>query len=132
MPVDITIPSPGESITEVVLGPWHKQPGQWVEKDETLVEIESDKVTLEVPAAESGVLDVLITEGAEMNVGDVIGRIDTEAQRPEGTPATAAATNEVATATAGSYCRVSVDRSESYIVSIHREDLTAARRDPRE
>ena len=51
MTVQITIPSPGESITEVVLGPWQKSSGSWVEKDENLVEIESDKVTLEVAAA---------------------------------------------------------------------------------
>ena len=42
MAIDITIPSPGESISEVVVGPWHKTPGDWVEKDEILVEIESD------------------------------------------------------------------------------------------
>ncbi len=82
MPVDITIPSPGESITEVTLGPWHKSSGDWVEKDETLVEIESDKVTLEVPAPESGVLSVSANEGDEMNVGDVIGEIDPSAEKP--------------------------------------------------
>lgn len=82
MPVDITIPSPGESITEVTLGPWHKSSGDWVEKDETLVEIESDKVTLEVPAPESGVLSVSANEGDEMNVGDVIGAIDSSGEKP--------------------------------------------------
>ena len=82
MPVEITIPSPGESITEVVLGPWQKSDGDWVEKDEPLVEIESDKVTLEVPAPESGVLSINADEGAEMKVGDVIGLIDPDAQAP--------------------------------------------------
>jgi len=82
MPVDITIPSPGESITEVTLGPWHKSSGDWVEKDDTLVEIESDKVTLEVPAPESGVLSVSASEGDEMNVGDVIGNIDPDGEKP--------------------------------------------------
>lgn len=126
MPVDITIPSPGESITEVTLGPWHKSAGDWVEKDETLVEIESDKVTLEVPAPESGLLSVSAEEGEERNVGDVIGAIDTSAERPKEAPhadaqgsepdtqlsqaeaqrseasgqATAAARNEIATANA--------------------------------
>lgn len=84
MPVDITIPSPGESITEVTLGPWHKSSGEWVEKDETLVEIESDKVTLEVPAPESGLLSISAEEGQEKNVGDVIGFIDASAEKPEG------------------------------------------------
>ena len=82
MPIELTIPSPGESITEVVLGPWHKASGEWVEKDETLVEIESDKVTLELPAPGSGVLRVVAEEGAELAVGTVIGSIDPDAQRP--------------------------------------------------
>ena len=79
MPVDITIPSPGESINEVVIGPWHKSAGEWVQKDEIIVEIESDKVTLEVTAPESGLLQIAATEGAEMTVGDVIGSIDPDA-----------------------------------------------------
>lgn len=82
MPVEITIPSPGESITEVTLGPWHKAAGDWVDKDETLVEIESDKVTLEVPAPESGVLSISAEEGEEKEVGDVIGEIDPSAEKP--------------------------------------------------
>ncbi|HRP63428.1 MAG TPA: 2-oxoglutarate dehydrogenase complex dihydrolipoyllysine-residue succinyltransferase [Phycisphaerales bacterium] len=84
MPVQITIPSPGESITEVTLGPWHKADGEWVEKDETLVEIESDKVTLEVPAPESGLLSISAKQGDEKNVGDVIGAIDPNAAKPSG------------------------------------------------
>ncbi len=102
MPIDITIPSPGESITEVVVGPWHKAPGDWVEKDEIIVEIESDKVTLEIPAPESGVLGVAAPEGTELNVGDVIGSIDDAAPRPEAAaaPAAAAAREPAATAVA--------------------------------
>jgi 2-oxoglutarate dehydrogenase E2 component (dihydrolipoamide succinyltransferase) len=84
MAVEITIPSPGESVTEVVLGPWMKSSGDWVDKDESLVEIESDKVTLEVPAPESGVLTISAEEGAEMNVGDVIASIDPNAEKPAG------------------------------------------------
>ncbi len=97
MPVDISIPSPGESITEVVVGPWHRKAGEWVEKDQIIVEIESDKVTLEIPAPESGVLRVTAEEGAALNVGDVVGSIDPDAPRPE--PATVVA--ESATASAG-------------------------------
>ena len=108
MSVEITIPSPGESITEVTLGPWHKQDGEWVEQDETLVEIESDKVTLEVPASTSGLLHHAAEEGAEMNVGEVIGSIDPAAAKPAdsstetaavSSPTAAAMTNEIATAT---------------------------------
>ncbi|MEM7229451.1 MAG: 2-oxoglutarate dehydrogenase complex dihydrolipoyllysine-residue succinyltransferase [Planctomycetota bacterium] len=91
MPVEITIPSPGESITEVVLGPWHKKTGEWVERDETLVEIESDKVTLEVPAPEAGLLEIVANEGDERNVGDVIGVIDSNASKPAGANGSASA-----------------------------------------
>jgi 2-oxoglutarate dehydrogenase E2 component (dihydrolipoamide succinyltransferase) len=87
MAVEITIPSPGESITEVTLGPWHKSDGDWVEKDETIVELESDKTTLELPAPESGVLKISAQEGEDKNVGDVIGTIDPDAEKPEGSDA---------------------------------------------
>ncbi|MCZ6542307.1 MAG: 2-oxoglutarate dehydrogenase complex dihydrolipoyllysine-residue succinyltransferase [Planctomycetota bacterium] len=96
MPVQITIPSPGESITDVVVGPWHKASGEWVQKDEIIVEIESDKVTLEIPAPESGLLHRVAEDGAEMTVGDVIGSIEPAAQRPTADtvqPATAAQSN---------------------------------------
>ena len=72
MPVDIVIPSPGESVTDVTIGQWLCADGQWVEKDDLLVEIESDKVTLEVPAPESGVVHITSQSEAEMQVGDVI------------------------------------------------------------
>jgi 2-oxoglutarate dehydrogenase E2 component (dihydrolipoamide succinyltransferase) len=84
MPVDITIPTAGESITEVRLGPWHHRSGEWVQKDELLVEIETDKTTLELPAPESGVLKVMAQTGEDKQVGDRIGTIDPEAPRPNG------------------------------------------------
>ncbi len=91
MPLEISIPSPGESITEVVIGPWQKSSGDWVEKDEVVVEIESDKVTLELRAPDSGVLEALADEGAEKQVGDVIATVDPSAERPAGTTASATA-----------------------------------------
>ncbi|MCH2160861.1 MAG: 2-oxoglutarate dehydrogenase complex dihydrolipoyllysine-residue succinyltransferase [Phycisphaerales bacterium] len=87
MPVDITIPSPGESITEVTIGTWHKNTGEWVEKDEVLLEIESDKATLEVPSPESGLLQTVASPGEELAVGAVVATIDPGGERP----ATAAA-----------------------------------------
>src|SRR5688572_4628951 len=84
MAIDIIIPSPGESVTEVTLGSWHKRSGEWVNKDEPLVEIESDKVTLEVAAPEAGLLEIKAKSGAEMRVGDKIGSIDPSAKRPAG------------------------------------------------
>ncbi len=84
MPIEITIPSPGESVSEVVIGPWHRRSGEWVRKDEVLTEIESDKVTQEVYAPESGLLRIAVREGATMKVGDVIATIDPDAKRPPG------------------------------------------------
>ena len=94
--VDIVVPSPGESITEVTLGQWHKHDGDWVETDEVLVDIESDKATLEVRAPAAGVLRVKVKSGAEQKVGSAIAAIDTAASKPAGSasaapaPATAA------------------------------------------
>ena len=84
--MDIVVPSPGESITEVTLGQWHRQDGDWVETDEILVDIESDKATLEVRAPAAGVLHVKAKAGAEQKVGAAIASIDTSAARPSGAP----------------------------------------------
>ncbi len=76
MPVDVVVPSVGESITEVFIGPWLKQQGDAITRDESIVEIETDKATLEVPASASGVLsEVLKQEGETATVGEVIARI---------------------------------------------------------
>jgi 2-oxoglutarate dehydrogenase E2 component (dihydrolipoamide succinyltransferase) len=82
--VEIVVPSPGESITEVTLGAWHKKDGDWVETDEILVDIESDKATLEVRAPAAGVLKVKGPSGSEQAVGAAIASIDTAAKRPAG------------------------------------------------
>ncbi len=88
--MDIVVPSPGESITEVTLGQWHKQDGDWVDTDEILVDIESDKATLEVRAPAAGVLHVKAKAGAEQKVGAAIASIDTSAAKPAGGGAPAA------------------------------------------
>ena len=85
MPLDITIPSPGESITEVTIGSWLKKSGDWVEKDEILLEIESDKATLEVPSPAAGILQTSSGPGEELPVGAVVATIDTDASRPANT-----------------------------------------------
>ncbi|MFB0985589.1 MAG: 2-oxoglutarate dehydrogenase complex dihydrolipoyllysine-residue succinyltransferase [Phycisphaerales bacterium] len=82
MSVDITIPSPGESITEVTVGTWMKQSGDWVDKDEIILEIESDKATLEITSPASGLLTATGATGDELAVGEVIGAIDTSATKP--------------------------------------------------
>ncbi|MBW6455164.1 MAG: 2-oxoglutarate dehydrogenase complex dihydrolipoyllysine-residue succinyltransferase [Trueperaceae bacterium] len=77
MPVDVTVPSVGESITEVFVGAWLKQPGDAVKRDDPLVELETDKATVEVPSPVDGVLaEQLFAVGDAAQVGDVIARVD--------------------------------------------------------
>src|SRR3954466_10490171 len=77
MPVELKVPAVGESITEVQIGQWLKSAGQAVEKDENIVEIESDKATVELPAPIKGVLtQVLKQKGQTAAVGEVIGYMD--------------------------------------------------------
>lgn len=71
----IKIPSPGESITQVIIASWLLKEGDFVEKNSEIAEIESDKATLAIYAGQSGVLKILVQEGATVNVGDVIGEI---------------------------------------------------------
>ena len=78
--VDVEMPKMGESITEGTVIVWHKQPGDEVEQDETLLEIGTDKVDTEVPSPEAGVLtEVLVEEGDTVEVGTIIARIETKA-----------------------------------------------------
>tara|TARA_B100001059_G_C17838291_1_gene589852 strand:- start:4791 stop:6059 length:1269 start_codon:yes stop_codon:yes gene_type:complete len=95
MPVEIVIPSLGESITEIRLGQWLKQDGDWVNQDESLVEVESDKVTQELPAPTSGALKITEIEGADLPIGATIGSIDTEATKPATSEPAAPSTPEV-------------------------------------
>ena len=75
--VEIKIPSPGESITEVTIETWHKADGEFVQVDEILCEIETDKATLPMPAEAAGTIQIILQEGADAKVGDVLCKIDT-------------------------------------------------------
>ena len=75
--VEIKIPSPGESITEVTIETWHKADGEFVQIDEILCEIETDKATLPMPAEVAGTVQIILKEGADAKVGDVLCKIDT-------------------------------------------------------
>jgi 2-oxoglutarate dehydrogenase E2 component (dihydrolipoamide succinyltransferase) len=76
-PVELKIPAVGESITEVVIGKWRKSPGDAVERDEVIVELETDKATFDLPAPAAGVLgDVLKHDGDSAEIGEVIARIN--------------------------------------------------------
>ena len=74
--VEVVVPSPGESITEVTLGTWRKSDGDWVEKDELLNEIDSDKATLELLSPASGAIRLVVKSGTEQKVGTLVANID--------------------------------------------------------
>jgi len=88
MALEMKVPSPGESITEVEIAEWLVEDGDWVEKDQAIAEVDSDKATLELPAEASGIITLKAEEGDAVAVGAVVCLIDTEAKRPEGSTAT--------------------------------------------
>ena len=90
MAVNIEIPTVGESVTEGVIGAWVKGDGEWVERDETVLELETDKITMEIPAPASGVLKHGAAEGDTVAVGAVVGSIDDTAEKPAGAGASSA------------------------------------------
>ena len=91
MSVQIVVPTLGESVTEATVAQWLKQVGDRVERDEPLVELETDKVTLEVNAPEAGVLGEVVAEaGATVEVGAVLGTLSDAGSAPAAAPAPAA------------------------------------------
>jgi 2-oxoglutarate dehydrogenase E2 component (dihydrolipoamide succinyltransferase) len=88
MSLEIKVPTVGESISEVTLVKWIKHDGDWVERDEIIAELESEKATFEINAEQAGALKVIANEGDTLKIGDIAGSIDTEAKRPEGIPVT--------------------------------------------
>ena len=84
MILEMKVPSPGESITEVEIAEWLVQDGDYVEKDQAIAEVDSDKATLELPAEESGTITLKANEGDAVDVGSVVCLIDTSAAKPKG------------------------------------------------
>ncbi|MDQ0476394.1 2-oxoglutarate dehydrogenase complex dihydrolipoyllysine-residue succinyltransferase [Chryseobacterium sp. MDT2-18] len=82
--LEMKVPSPGESITEVEIATWLVKDGDYVEKDQPIAEVDSDKATLELPAEESGTITLKAEEGEVVQVGQVVCLIDTSAAKPEG------------------------------------------------
>ena len=83
MILEMKVPSPGESISEVEIAQWLVQDGDYVEKDQTIAEVDSDKATLDLPAEESGVITLKAEEGDAVLVGQVVCLIDTKATKPK-------------------------------------------------
>ncbi|MFH4968483.1 2-oxoglutarate dehydrogenase complex dihydrolipoyllysine-residue succinyltransferase [Gaetbulibacter sp. M240] len=84
MILEMKVPSPGESITEVEIATWLVEDGDYVEKDQAIAEVDSDKATLELPAEASGIITLKAEEGDAVAVGEVVCLIDTDAEKPEG------------------------------------------------
>ena len=78
MLLEMLVPSPGESISEVEIAEWLVEDGDYVEKDQAIAEIDSDKATLELPAEKSGKIKIVVAEGETVAVGDVVCLIDTD------------------------------------------------------
>lgn len=87
MVLEMKVPSPGESITEVEIATWLVEDGDYVEKDQPIAEVDSDKATLELPAEESGIITLKAEEGDAVAVGAVVCLIDRSAAKPDGSAA---------------------------------------------
>jgi len=83
MAYDILLPSPGESVTEAEIATWHKEDGEYVEKDDVILEVETDKASLEICAEQSGILKIEIQEGEVVEVGALLGKIE-DGEAPAG------------------------------------------------
>jgi len=83
MLLEMLVPSPGESISEVEIAEWLVEDGDYVEKDQAIAEIDSDKATLELPAEKSGKIKIVVAEGETVAVGDVVCLIDTNEVQAE-------------------------------------------------
>jgi 2-oxoglutarate dehydrogenase E2 component (dihydrolipoamide succinyltransferase) len=83
MSIEIKVPSVGESINEVTLTRWIKNDGEWVDRDEVIAELESEKATFEINAEKAGILHTSAKENDTLKIGDVVATIDDSAQKPE-------------------------------------------------
>lgn len=94
MILEMKVPSPGESITEVEIAEWLVEDGDYVEKDQAIAEVDSDKATLELPAEASGTITLKAEEGDAVAVGAIVCLIDTSAAKPDGGAEAASAPKE--------------------------------------
>ncbi len=81
--VEMKVPTVGESVTEVTLSEWLVKEGDYVEMDQPICEFESDKATLEFPAEAAGVIEFVASEGDDLEIGDLVAKIDTSAEKSE-------------------------------------------------
>ena len=103
------VPSPGESIKEVEIATWLVKDGDYVEKDQAIAEVDSDKATLELPAEVSGIISLKAEEGDTVAVGAIVCHIDTDAAKPSGSAPAA-----------------EVKKEETKVVEVKKEEVKAA------
>ena len=126
MAVELKVPTVGESITEVQIGPWRKSSGEWVDRDESVVEIESDKATVELPAPVAGTIaKILKKEGDTAEVGEVIGYLDESGKPANKTKAKGDGGS--AGATASQAVPVSAKTRKTVEPEVSEEEVVAAR-----
>ncbi|WP_293882233.1 MULTISPECIES: 2-oxoglutarate dehydrogenase complex dihydrolipoyllysine-residue succinyltransferase [unclassified Sphingobacterium] len=113
MSLEIKVPTVGESITEVTLSQWLKQDGDYVEMDENIAELESDKATFELPAEKAGILRIIAQEGDTLEIGAVVCTIE-EGAAPTGDSAPAAAPAKEASSTAAPAAAAKEEDPDSY------------------
>jgi len=82
MIIEVKVPSPGESISEVQLASWLVEDGSYVEKDQEIAEVDSDKATLSISAEQSGIIRILVSKGESIEVGSVVAKIETDGKAP--------------------------------------------------
>src|ERR1019366_6490550 len=82
MSIEIKVPSVGESINEVTLNKWLKKEGDWVDRDEVIAELESEKATFEINAEKAGILHTIAKENDTLKIGDIVSTIDDAAEKP--------------------------------------------------
>ena len=90
MATEVSIPAMGESISSGILAAWHVQDGQYVEKDQVLYELETDKITSEANAEVAGVIKILVAADEEVEIGQVVASIDESAAAPASSAASTA------------------------------------------
>jgi 2-oxoglutarate dehydrogenase E2 component (dihydrolipoamide succinyltransferase) len=123
MAVEMKVPSPGESITEVQIARWIKKDGDYVEKDEEVCEIDSDKATLTLAAEASGILKILVKEGETINVGTVVCSIDDSAAKPANSKAAASGSKQPVAAASTGKQEQPVARSQQQAASASKEKV---------
>ena len=109
MIIEVSVPMLPESVSEATLMSWHKKVGEYVERDENLIDLETDKVVLELPAQQAGVLvEIIEQDGATVTAGQLLAKIDTAAKAGDAAPAAAPAQAEAAPQAAASNAQAGV------------------------